>query len=273
MIPNTFFDQVYQLMMSDCPQTKVKGVRALYMSFLDNPSITGYERLISEAIVAGRPQKLELVSPKLVSRRSVQTPVGKAALIHAILHIEFNAINLALDALYRFRDMPVDYYRDWLQVAAEEAYHYHLLEQYLTTLGYEYGDFPAHGGLWEMAEKTGYDVLVRMALVPRLLEARGLDVTPEIAKRLKAAGDEKAYDILQIIFHDELGHVAIGNRWYHYLCQQRSVDPIETFKSLLAQHAPTYLRRPFGIAARQKAGFSAQELALLHQLTEDSTSS
>lgn len=263
-----FFSEVHELLMSTCPFTKIKGTRALYHAFQENPVLTGQDCSVSAQIVAGIPANVEMVDPKLVKRRSVQSVQGKAALIHAILHIEYNAINIALDALYRFREMPLGYYQDWLKVAAEEAYHYHLLEQYLQQLGFKYGDFPAHGGLWEMVEKTGYDVLVRMALVPRLLEARGLDVTPEIAKRLKAAGDTTACEILQIIFQDELGHVLVGNRWYHYLCEQRGIDPLTTFKSLLEQHAPTYLRRPFGIEARKKAGFKDDELDLIHQLTE-----
>lgn len=263
-----FFSQVYQLLMSQCPLTKIKGTRNLFYTFLDNPVLVNRSDPISPLIEAGVPATVEMVDPKMVKRRSVQTLHGKAALIHAILHIEYNAINIALDALYRFRDMPLEYYQDWLQVVAEEAYHYQLLEQYLAELGYQYGDFPAHGGLWEMVQKTAYDVMVRMALVPRLLEARGLDVTPEIAKRLKAAGDEKAYEILQIIFHDEVGHVQVGNRWYHYLCQQRGLDPLLTFTSLLEKHAPTYLRRPFSIEARKRAGFKEDELELIHQLTE-----
>jgi len=263
-----FFAQIHLLLMSPCPKTKIQGTKALYHAFLVEPQLSDDDYPVMDVIVAGNPSCVEMVDPKLVKRRSVQSELGKAALIHAILHIEYNAINIALDALYRFRNMPLDYYHDWLKVAAEEAYHYHLLEQYLAQLGYQYGDFPAHGGLWEMVQKTGYDVLVRMALVPRLLEARGLDVTPEIAKRLKAAGDEKAYEILQIIFHDELGHVAVGNRWYHYLCEQRGLDPLDTFARLLEKHAPTYLRRPFGIEARRKAGFQEDELDLIMQLTE-----
>lgn len=263
-----FFDEVHTLLMSSFPLMKIKGTRALYERFQVNPEISGKENPVNPAIKAGIPASIEMVDPKLVKRRSVQSVQGKAALIHAILHIEYNAINIALDAIYRFRNMPLDYYHDWLRVAAEEAYHYHLLEQYLTQLGFAYGDFPAHGGLWEMVEKTGYDVMVRMALVPRLLEARGLDVTPEIAKRLKAAGDITACEILQIIFQDELGHVLVGNRWYHYLCEQRGLEPLATFKGLLELHAPTYLRRPFGIEARKKAGFKDDELDLIHQLTE-----
>lgn len=268
MKSNSFFEQIHQLLLSTCPSTKIQGTKALYYAFLDDSKLNDFDYPVMDKIIAGNPSNLEMVDPKLVKRRSVQSVQGKAALIHAILHIEYNAINIALDAVYRFRNMPLDYYHDWLRVAAEEAYHYHLLEQYLQELGFQYGDFPAHGGLWEMVEKTGYDVLVRMALVPRLLEARGLDVTPEIAKRLKAAGDQKASEILQIIFQDELGHVAVGNRWYHYLCNQRNISPLQTFTDLLAKHAPTYLRRPFGVEARKKAGFQEDELALIHQLTE-----
>lgn len=267
-VASHFFNEIYVLLMSPCPLMKIKGTRSLYEQFQINPNLSGKEHLVNSEIKAGIPSRVEMVDPKLVKRRSVQSVQGKAALIHAILHIEYNAINIALDAIYRFRDMPLDYYHDWLKVAAEEAYHYQLLEQYLTQLGFAYGDFPAHGGLWEMVEKTGYDVMVRMALVPRLLEARGLDVTPEIAKRLKAAGDTTACEILQIIFQDELGHVLVGNRWYHYLCEQRGLNPLDTFAELLQKHAPTYLRRPFSIEARKKAGFQDDELDLIYQLTE-----
>ncbi|XP_014680055.1 PREDICTED: uncharacterized protein HI_0077-like, partial [Priapulus caudatus] len=135
-------------------------------------------------------------------------------LIHAVTHIEFNAINLALDALYRFQHMPRDFYIDWLQVAAEEAHHFSLLRQRLEKMGYHYGDMPAHNGLWEMTVATDHDVLTRMALVPRVLEARGLDVTPGMMERLKKVDDQETVDILTLILRDEIGHVAIGSRWH-----------------------------------------------------------
>jgi len=184
-------------------------------------------------------------------------------MMHAIAQIEFNAVNLALDAVHRFADMPAEYYNDWMLVAAEEVYHFELIRAHLRHLGAEYGDYAAHGGLWEMCEKTAYDVLVRMALVPRVLEARGLDVTPGIQEKLRQAGDDNAASILDVILHDEIGHVAIGNRWYHYLCKQRGIDAIPHFLQLLDTHYPKGLFGPYNIDAREQAGFTKNEIELL----------
>jgi uncharacterized ferritin-like protein (DUF455 family) len=214
----------------------------------------------------GRPERPVLVSPHDVGARKVSSPEGHAALVHAIAHIEFNAVNLALDAVYRFRGLPREYYGDWLLVAAEEAYHFGLLRDHLLTLGYAYGDFSAHNGLWEMAVQTAHDPLVRMALVPRVLEARGLDVSPTLIAKMRTCGDTRAMEILTIIQRDEIRHVRIGNRWYRYLCDQRGVDPVETFRGLLQEYGTRRLRRPFDDIARREAGFSEAELALLDEL-------
>ncbi len=214
----------------------------------------------------GRPQRPTLVSPREVQSRSIATAEGRAALIHAIAHIEFNAINLALDAAYRFRGLPRAYYGDWLQVANEEATHFTLLRAHLRTLGYDYGHFPAHNSLWEMAHKTAHDVLTRMALVPRVLEARGLDVSPALIAKLQACGDRRAVEIMEIIQRDEIGHVRIGNRWYRYLCEQRGIDPVEAFRALLKEYGTIRLRAPFHGVARRAAGFSETEMALLEEL-------
>jgi len=213
----------------------------------------------------GRPEKPELVRAKKMPRRGFGTREGRTIMMHAIAHIEFNAINLALDAIQRFPDMPHDYYTDWLQVAAEEAYHFELVRAHLRHLGGEYGDYVAHGGLWEMCEKTSEDVLQRMALVPRVLEARGLDVTPGIQKKLAQAEDHHAVSILDIIFRDEINHVAIGNRWYRYCCDQRGLHAESTFTALLAEFYPKGLMGPYNMLARQQAGFTDSELALLNQ--------
>ena len=211
----------------------------------------------------GRPEHPELIKASRVKRRGFGTIEGRAIMMHAIAHIEFNAINLALDAVQRFSGMPDNYYTDWLRVAAEEAYHFDLIRAHLRHLGADYGDYVAHGGLWEMCEKTAYDVLVRMALVPRVLEARGLDVTPGIQEKLRQAGDENAATILDIILHDEIGHVAIGNRWYHCLCKQRGLEPVPFFLELLDKHYPKGLFGPFNIDAREQAGFTESEIAML----------
>lgn len=214
----------------------------------------------------GRPARPLLVAPRELVQRRLSTAEGRAALIHSITHIEFNAINLALDAVYRFRGLPADYYADWLQVAAEEARHFEMLRTRLRALGHDYGDFPAHNGLWEMAEDTAHDHLVRMALVPRVLEARGLDVTPGMLERLQAAGDERTVAILEVILREEIGHVAIGSRWFKYACSQRGLDPEPTFRELLGRYLRGRLRGPFNIDARLAAGFSAAEIAALEGL-------
>lgn len=208
----------------------------------------------------GRPDRPELVPPLAVKRRAMNTVEGRASLIHALAHIEFNAINLALDAVWRFPNMPEAYYADWLQVAQEEAYHFRLLSEHLQSLGFAYGDFPAHNSLWELAEKTSADVLARMALVPRTMEARGLDATPALRAKIAQAGDLAAAEILDIILREEIGHVAIGNRWFGYLCQQRQLDPIQCFAQLAQQFKAPVLRAPFNVAARLAAGFSQDEL-------------
>ncbi|MFZ6748279.1 ferritin-like domain-containing protein [Undibacterium sp. Ren11W] len=217
----------------------------------------------AEALIPGKPERPELVPPLGVKRRAMHTVEGRAVLIHALTHIEFNAINLALDAIWRFSDMPQEYYSDWLQVAQEEAYHFNLLASHLVSLGYAYGDFPAHNSLWEMVERTQADVLARMALVPRTMEARGLDATPAIRAKLAQAGDQAAAAILDIILRDEIGHVGIGNRWFAYLCQQRQLDPVITYAELATLYRAPKLRAPFNLEARRAAGFSEAELQVL----------
>ncbi|MCE5232159.1 MAG: ferritin-like domain-containing protein [Mizugakiibacter sp.] len=211
----------------------------------------------------GRPQQPRLVEPRLLPRRGLGTADGRAALVHAVAHIEFNAINLAWDAAYRFRGMPADYYRDWVAVAADEARHYTLLAARLAELGYAYGDFDAHDGLWEMAEKTAHACLARMALVPRVLEARGLDVTPGMIARLRAAGDEATVAILEVILREEVAHVAAGTRWFRWCCAREELEPRATFERLLGEHMRRGLKGPFNLDARREAGFSEDELRAL----------
>lgn len=231
---------------------------------LDNTSqIDPLPALQAQQSIPGRPVRPQLVPPGQVQRRAMHTVQGRAALIHALAHIEFNAINLALDAVWRFANMPHAYYRDWLQVAKEEAYHFSLLCQHLQTLGYAYGDFDGHNSLWEMVEKTSGDVLARMALVPRTMEARGLDATPPLKQKLMQAGDHAAAAILDIILRDEIGHVAIGNRWFHFLCAAQHLDPDSTFLLLCEQYRAPKLKPPFNLSARKQAGFTDKELAYL----------
>lgn len=219
--------------------------------------------LQAQVSIPGRPALPELISPKFVKHRSMRTTEGRAALIHALTHIEFNAINLALDAIWRFAGMPAAYYADWLQVAGEEALHFSLLAGHLQVLGHQYGDFPAHNSMWEMADKTSGDILARMALVPRTLEARGLDATPLTRAKLAQAGDQAAAEILDIILRDEIGHVAIGNHWYKVLCDERGLDPVTTYADLTVHYKAPVLRGPFNLDARRAAGFSEPELDAL----------
>ena len=216
----------------------------------------------------GRPSLPVLVSPQDVPRRSPYTAQGHAALMHSIAHIEFNAINLALDAIWRFAGLPVQYYQDWLRVGQEEAKHFLLLHKHLVQLGYDYGAFVAHDGLWTLCTATQHNVTARMALVPRTLEARGLDATPIIQAKLRKVGSApalQAVDILDIILQEEVGHVAIGNHWYHWLCQRDGLDPQAFYAQVSATHGAPKLKPPFNLAARRLAGFSELEISALPQ--------
>ncbi len=214
----------------------------------------------------GRPEKPLLIHPRAVPKRSPHTVAGHAAFMHSIAHIEFNAINLALDAAWHFADLPEAYYRDWIEVAGEEALHFSMLQDHLQSLGFAYGDFDAHDGLWTMCVATEGDVLARMALVPRTLEARGLDATPLIQTKLRSLPYAHALEavlILDRILADEVGHVAIGNRWFHYLCDERGVQAEAYYREAALLHKAPALKPPFNLAARRAAGFSEAELEAL----------
>ncbi|HED17229.1 MAG TPA: ferritin-like domain-containing protein [Gammaproteobacteria bacterium] len=256
-------DQALACLLCNDVDQKIVCVRALQQAWHAGALSKQAAEPIREIVVPGRPSRPELVAPAQLARRGLGTEQGRAAFIHAIAHIEFNAINLALDAVYRFRDLPDTFYTDWLKVAEEEAQHFSLLRQRLREMNQEYGDFSAHNGLWEMTVKTAHDPLVRMALVPRVLEARGLDVTPGMIERLQSAGDTRTVEILDIILRDEIGHVSIGSHWYHYFCDQRGLDRDGTFKKLVMQYMNQPLRGPFHTAARLQAGFTMRELEQL----------
>lgn len=243
---------------------KVNGTRALFAEWAQGRVRLDFDVMLTpQRPLPGRPALPLLVAPREVAHRSMANAEGRAAMVHAMAHIEFNAINLALDAVWRFDGMPRDYYADWLQVANEEALHFSLLDAHLHTLGFCYGDFTAHNSLWDMAEKTQHDILARIALVPRTMEARGLDASPAVRAKLAQAGDLGAAEILDIILRDEIGHVLIGNRWYGWLCAQRGVDAIETYASLARQYKAPAMRGPFNLDARRAAGFSEAELDAL----------
>jgi uncharacterized ferritin-like protein (DUF455 family) len=243
------------------PRAKAEAARVLGESLARGALSPDPTLAFDDALRPGRPARPRLVPPRDVPVRGPGTEVGRAALLHAIAHIEFNAIDLALDAVWRFVGLPEDWYRDWARVAAEESLHFGLLTDELARRGHAYGDFDAHDGLWEMAMRTRADALERVALVPRLMEARGLDVTPAIQRRLAQAGDTRACAILQRILDDEVGHVATGNRWYAWLCVRRGLDPLAAWDALAARHGASAPRPPFNVDARLRAGFTAAELA------------
>jgi len=248
------------LLIADAP------AKAAATLALDPALPVDVDAVIAEpAGIPGRPPRPLLVEHIKLKPPSMRTPAGIAALVHAIAHIELNAIDLALDICWRFPGMPEAFYRDWLRIAQEEARHFTLLRDHLLGLGFDYGDFDAHNALWEMAERTKHDLLARIALVPRTLEARGLDASPGVRAKLVGAGDRKAGEILDVILHDEIGHVLAGNRWYRCLCEQRGLDPVSTYAELASKYQAPKLRAPFNLEARRAAGFDEVELAALQQ--------
>ena len=253
------------------PDQKVAATHTLFESLqAGHAQLDTAERLTPDPItpLPGRPARPVLIAPVDVPQRSPFTPEGFAMLLHAVAHIEFNAIDLALDAIWRFPGMPADYYTDWLGVAHEEAIHFGLLRAHLQSLGHDYGDFAAHNSLWEMCLRTQHDVTARMALVPRTMEARGLDATPPMQARLRKVGTPaalRAVEILDVILRDEIGHVAVGNRWYGWLCERQGIEPLGHYRRLAREHSAPRLKPPFNEPARLAAGFSAQEMAELQK--------
>ncbi len=206
----------------------------------------------------GRPDRPELVPPRLLKRRSLHTVRGRVALLHALAHIELNAIDLALDIVARFasENMPRSFFDGWMLVAFEEAKHFSLLRQRLLDLGAAYGDLPAHDGLWQAAQDTKGHLFARLAIVPLVLEARGLDVTPSMIEKLTDVGDSESAAILRIIYEDEKGHVATGAKWFRFGCARRNLDPAATFRRLVREHFHGEVKPPFNDLARSAAGLT-----------------
>jgi uncharacterized ferritin-like protein (DUF455 family) len=257
---NTIRRQALLLLVTSDPHRKAALTR---QSIPDRQAAGADEALTEPPGIPGRPAKPELVAHDKLKARSVGTVQGRAGLIHALAHIELNAIDLALDVTWRFAGLPDAFYFQWLAVAREEALHFELLRDHLRSIGYEYGDFPAHNALWEMAERTKHDLLARIALVPRTLEARGLDASPAVKAKLQKVGDHRGAEIIDVILRDEIGHVAVGNRWYRWLCGQRGLDHIATYEELARRYDAPRPRGPFNLDARRAAGFDEDELASL----------
>lgn len=266
-ILNNLFEAARGCIEIKDPFEKASSTRVMYQRWLaeelDTTSLNEPERITHP----GRPERPLLVSPRKVPKRSFYSRQGLNRLAHAIAHIEFNAINLALDAVYRFRSMPDDFYSDWLRVAAEESSHFVLLARYLQANDAQYGDFDAHNGLWEMALKTDNDVMVRMALVPRVLEARGLDVTPGMIDKLEQVGEQQLVEILEVIHKEEIGHVLVGTRWFNHVCDQRELTPRKVFVDLLNEYMKGVIQGPFDEDSRLQAGFSEDEMQHLVEMS------
>ncbi len=262
-MPNSLYDQLYQAIMEIDPFKKGVLTDQIFHDWRHALLQKVNDSCVEKIDVPGRPQFPRLINPRQVPHRSLASIQGKKILLHSFAHIEFNAINLALDAVYRFREMPDDYISDWLLVASEEVKHFNLINDYLIELGSYYGEFDAHNGLWDMACKTRHDVMHRMALVPRVMEARGLDVTPGLMNKFAHSGDQKAVDILQVIYQEEIGHVAIGNRWFLFCCEQRKLHAQKTFQQLINDYIGGKLHGPFNHPARIAAGFEEDELKIL----------
>ena len=260
----SLFDAAHACLYAATPEEKLALTFAAADAFARGELAIPADAPAPEPIrMPGRPARPQLVSLRELPQRGLGTPAGRAAFVHAIAHIEFNAIDLAWDAVYRFRGLPRAYYDDWVGIAMDEARHFTLLRARLQQLGHDYGDFAAHNGLWDMAEQTAHDGLARMALVPRVLEARGLDVTPGMITKLRALGDEDTVVILEVILREEIAHVAAGSRWFHWYCERAGVEPGQRFCELLGEYARAVLRGPFNEEARLAAGFSAAEIAWL----------
>jgi len=260
-------------LLCDDPVEKAQGSIDLYLQWTQlapepqRLSVNSASESVVRILEApGRPEKPELVDSRSLPKRGMGSERGRLGLIHSLAHIEFNAINLALDAVYRFRGMPVDYYEDWLRVASDEGQHFLLLHERLKSLDSFYGALNAHDGLWDMARQTSHDILVRMALVPRILEARGLDVAPPMIEKLNQVGDAKTAAILERIYTDEITHVEVGNRWFRYICEQRNLDGTVVFRDLLKGENSAYLRSPYNREARLQAGFNEAELSLIKEM-------
>lgn len=244
-----------------CPEPVDKAPLLAEMGAMADDLDAGSDAPIDvvDPAAVGRPAAVTLVAPRELRRRTWGSEAGRFATLHALAHIEANAVNLALDAVHRFGSMPVGYYRDWVRVAAEELGHFEALGERLTDHGGAYGDLGCHDGLWDIAVRTAHDVGARMALVPLVFEARGLDVTPGLIERFERHGDVASAAVLRIVLRDEIGHVEVGSRWFRAICADRDLDPIEEFERLVAEHS-LLIVPPFNIEARVAAGFSEADL-------------
>jgi len=259
---NLFYLAHQCLTESNLDKKLLLSVDAVKNIFDDDISLDSYA-VDAKQVIPGRPEKPVLITPKGVPGRNIQTLEGRAAMVHSFAHIEFTAINLVWDLIFRFQNMPKEFYVDWARVAAEETKHFKLLRDNLISMDYDYGDFPAHDGLWTIAEQTQHDILLRLAVVPRIMEARGLDVTPNLIERFRQIKDDKTVSILELILEEEIGHVSIGTKWYRYLCEKTGHNPDEKFREIVDEFLPVAKTKKINHQARLLAGFSQAELDYL----------
>lgn len=263
----SLYEAAFDCLMAREPAEKLRMTQAAAAAFRAGALQVPEHAPAAEAIpVPGRPEAPRLVSPREVPQRGLGSVAGRGAFLHAVAHIEFNAVNLAWDAVYRFRGMPAAFYVDWVSVAEDEARHFAMLSGRLSALGTTYGEHAAHNGLWEMAVATADSCLRRMALVPRVLEARGLDVTPGMITRLRLNGDDASADVLEVILREEVAHVAAGTRWFHWCCERENLAPGREFIRLVREAARGSLRGPFNRPARHAAGFDDYEMSELEAM-------
>jgi uncharacterized ferritin-like protein (DUF455 family) len=266
--------------LTDLTATSLADAAALILATADPAEKVRLSELTAQAWARGRlshgcgttppdrparPARPVLQSPTDVPRRRINTAIrGRVALLHALAHIELNAIDLAWDIIARFAspELPKRFFADWVLVASEEARHFSLLSQRLAELDAAYGDLPAHDGLWESAMATRHDLVARLAVVPLVLEARGLDVTPIMIAKLRKAGDAPSAAILEIIYQDEIGHVRVGQRWFGFACAARGLEPERAWRDYVATFFKGSLKPPFNTQARDAAGMPQSWYAL-----------
>ncbi|MGA9582263.1 MAG: ferritin-like domain-containing protein [Allosphingosinicella sp.] len=254
--PSTVAQAARSVLLAADPPAKVRSARAAARAWRRGDLDHLFDVAMPDSPV--RPARPPLLSPSQMPKRGRGgSERGRIAMLHALAHIEFSAIDLAFDLAGRFgAGFPRDFIDDWFGVGADEAIHFALLDRRLKSLGSAYGDLPAHDGLWEAAAETAGDPLARLAVVPMVLEARGLDVTPAAVARFEAAGDARSAAILGRIYRDEIRHVAAGSKWFRRGCESLGIEPVSTWKQLVGTHFRGSLKPPFNDSARDEAGLS-----------------
>jgi uncharacterized ferritin-like protein (DUF455 family) len=268
----SYYLSLEEILQTAKPEDKIELFYKFYEKYKNNELDFSYD---DKPKIFDKPSYApicDIVAPKDVpNRKNLHEKDGLATFLHAILHIEYSAIDLALDASYRFRDLPRDFYDDWLEVAEDEIRHYKMLNELLQECGYSYGDFAVHQGLFDASCKTTDSLLERMALIPRYMEANGLDSNFAIRKKIKSQKiDKRVIDALDIILEEEISHVSKGDRWFQYACKQENINPKEYFNIVNSIYPNSFKpKKGINIDARKKAGFRECELEYLQDPTQE----